>query len=103
MHTPGGQQHAKARFEGFGPIDELGADEMRRRFQELDLSATKEIVLDFRGVSLINASGIGELIGVYKKLALQGGRVRIDNLPREMYSVFKVVNMDKLFSIFPAA
>jgi anti-anti-sigma factor len=97
--TPQGQE---ARIEIFGSIDERGAEEMKRRFLELDLPAIKEVVFDFRGVTFIGSAGIGKLLLLYKNVAAQGGKVRIDNMSKDIYTMFKVVKLDKIFSISPA-
>lgn len=95
-------QDGEARIEVFGSIDERGAEEMKRRFLELDLSAIKEVVFDFRGVTFIGSAGIGKLLLLYKNVAAQGGKVRIDNMSKDIYTMFKVVKLDKIFSISPA-
>lgn len=95
-------QSSEARIEVFGSIDERGAEEMKRRFLELDLSAIKEVVFDFRGVTFIGSAGIGKLLLLYKNVAAQGGKVRIDNMSKDIYTMFKVVKLDKIFSISPA-
>ena len=95
-------QNAEARIEVFGSIDERGAEEMKRRFLELDLSAIKEVIFDFRGVTFIGSAGIGKLLLLYKNVAAQGGKVRIDNMSKDIYTMFKVVKLDKIFSISPA-
>ncbi|MBU1277065.1 MAG: STAS domain-containing protein [Proteobacteria bacterium] len=92
----------RARIEIAGNIDERGAEEMKRRFLDLDLSSIKEVTLDFGGVTFIGSSGIGKLLLLYKNLATHGGAVRIDNMPKDIYTMFKVVKLDKIFQISSA-
>ncbi|MCB2226401.1 MAG: STAS domain-containing protein [Desulfarculaceae bacterium] len=96
-------QDDKARIEIAGNIDERGAEEMKRRFLDLDLSSLNEIILDFSGVTFIGSSGIGKLLLLYKNLVPHGGEVRIDNLSKDIYTMFKVVKLDKIFKLSPAA
>ena len=67
MNQDGDQVHIKVA----GSIDERGAEEMKRRFLELDASAVKEAVFDFTGVTFIGSAGIGKLLLFYKNLASQ--------------------------------
>ncbi len=96
-------QGDKVRIELAGNIDERGAEEMKRRFLDLDLSSLKEVVLDFSGVTFIGSSGIGKLLLLYKNLATHGGEVRIDNMSKDIYTMFKVVKLDKIFHISSAS
>ncbi|MCB2190380.1 MAG: STAS domain-containing protein [Deltaproteobacteria bacterium] len=92
-------QENQARIEIAGNIDERGAEEMKRRFLDLDLGALKEVTLDFSGVTFIGSSGIGKLLLLYKNLAPHGGTVHIDNMSKDIYTMFKVVKLDKIFQI----
>ena len=82
-----------------GRIDENGAEELKRRVLELDTVNMKELVLDFQGVSFIGSAGIGKLLLFYKRMAPHGGRIRIINMPREIYPMFTVTKLDQIFSI----
>jgi anti-anti-sigma factor len=97
--TPKGEQ---AHIEVVGSIDERGAEELKRRFLELDVSALKEVVFDFGGVTFIGSAGIGKLLLFYKNVAAQGGRIRIENMSKDIYTMFKVVKLDKIFNISSA-
>ncbi len=82
-----------------GSIDERGAEDLKRRFLELDVSSVKEVIFDFSGVTFIGSAGIGKLLLFYKNLAAQGGRITIKNMGKDIYTMFKVVKLDKIFNI----
>jgi anti-anti-sigma factor len=94
--TPRGEQ---VDIEVVGSIDERGAEDLKRRFLELDVSSVKEIVFDFSGVTFIGSAGIGKLLLFYKNLAAQGGKITIENMTKDIYTMFKVVKLDKIFNI----
>jgi len=96
------QQGDVAQIEVVGSIDERGAEELKRRFLELDISALKEVVFNFSGVTFIGSAGIGKLLLFYKNVAAQGGKIRIENMSKDIYTMFKVVKLDKIFNISPA-
>ncbi len=85
-----------------GSIDERGAEDLKRRFLELDLAKLKEVVFDFSGVTFIGSAGIGKLLLFYKNLASHGGKIIIENMAKDIYTMFKVVKLDKIFNISPA-
>ncbi len=97
--TPKGDQ---VMIEVIGSIDERGAEELKRRFLELDMASLKEVVFDFGGVTFIGSAGIGKLLLFYKNVAAQGGVIRIENMSKDIYTMFKVVKLDKIFNISPA-
>jgi anti-sigma B factor antagonist len=90
-------------IEVVGSIDERGAEDLKRRFLELDVSSVKEVVFDFAGVTFIGSAGIGKLLLFYKNLAAQGGKITIKNMSKDIYTMFKVVKLDKIFNISPAS
>lgn len=59
-------------------------------------SNTKHLALDFRGVTFMDSSGIGLVMGRYKLLEEQGGAVELTNLPAPLKKVMRVAGMDKL-------
>lgn len=84
-----------------GNIDEKGAEEIKRRFMEIDLSSIKDVVFDFSGVTFIGSAGIGKLLLFYKNVAANGGQISINNMSQDIYTMFKVVKLDKIFKISP--
>lgn len=85
-----------------GSIDERGAEELKRRFLEIDVSKTKEVVFDFGGVSFIGSAGIGKLLLFYRNVASHGGKIIIENMSKDIFTMFKVVKLDKIFNITPS-
>ena len=65
----------------------------------MDISALKEIVLDFSGVTFIGSAGIGKLLLLYKNVVVHGGIITIENMSKDIYTMFKVVKLDKIFNL----
>ena len=87
------------RFEIGGVIDERGAEDIKRRFGEMNASTLKEVVFDFRKVVHIGSAGIGKLLLFYKDLAIRGGNIRIENASETVYDLLRVLKLDTLFAI----
>ena len=90
------------RFEIGGVIDERGAEDIKRRFGELNTSSFKEVIFDFRKVKHIGSAGIGKLLLFYKDRAIRGGNIRIENASETVYDLLRVLKLDTLFLISKA-
>ena len=88
-----------ARFEISGEIDENGAQELKQRFGEVELHGVKELVFDFGGVTYIGSAGLGKLLMFYKNLAVEGGRMRIENTCPQISELLEELNLNKLFHV----
>ena len=86
-------------FEIRGDINEKGAETLKTRFQELDVSKLKEVSFDFGGVTHIGSAGIGKLLLFYKDLALNGGKIKIINASEAIHELFNVLKLDTIFTI----
>jgi anti-anti-sigma factor len=87
------------RFEVKGAIDETGAETLKQRFRELNSAALKELAIDFRAVTHIGSAGIGKLLLFYKDMAVNGGKIRLENLPRTLFELFATLKLDSIFQI----
>lgn len=83
----------------FGEIDESCASEVRMRLDSLfDSAGLDKVVLDFAGVSFMDSTGIGMLLGRYKILKAKG----IPLLLRSPQNVVdKVLSLSGIYEIMP--
>ena len=92
----------RARFQIGGNVDEKGAEDLKQSFRGLNISSLKEAVFDFREVNYIGSAGIGKLLLFYKDMAVNGGKIRIENPSEPIYELLSVLKLDSLFSISKA-
>ncbi|MDD2422296.1 MAG: anti-sigma F factor antagonist [Heliobacteriaceae bacterium] len=80
-----------------GELD-LGVSEgLRVRIdKELDRQRTKNLVFNFRDVKFIDSSGLGLVLGRYKKLAAQGGGVALTGTNS---TIDRILELSGLFKI----
>ncbi len=82
-----------------GELDLVVADEFRRVVDpELDRRQVKNLVINLSGVSFIDSSGLGVILGRYKKLSQNGGKIWIAE-PRP--SVRKILELSGFPRIIP--
>lgn len=56
----------------------------------------KNLKLDFSGVSFMDSSGVGLVMGRYKNMKERGGKVELINMPDYIEKVMSLAGMDRL-------
>lgn len=80
-----------------GELDHHSSEEVRNRVDDrLDREEFNKLVLDFFGVTFMDSSGIGVVIGRYKKLSLKKGKVCVSRVNGSVKRVFELSGMFKL-------
>ena len=57
-------------------------------------------VLDYKDVSFMDSSGIGVIIGRYKKISGEGGSVSVVNVNDRVKKIFNLSGMNKIINIY---
>src|SRR6516165_8106742 len=68
----------------FGLVDELGR---------------KKLLLNFGNVEYMSSAALGKLITLNKKLQAVNGRLILCNIDPQIYEVFEITKLNKLFNI----
>lgn len=58
----------------------------------------KEVIFNFENVTFMDSSGIGMLIGRYRKIIRNGGKAEIMNLKPELRRIFEMSGILKIMS-----
>lgn len=66
--------------------------------QAIDGGAT-QIVIDFNGVSFLDSSGLGALVGVLKKIGHRG-ELAVSGLNSDVQQMFSICRMDQVFAVY---
>jgi len=82
-----------------GEIDEVGAEEIKRCFRDLQVAGLQEVAVDLAAVSHIGSAGIGKLLVLYKDLAMRGVRLTLVRVPSPIYHLLREMKLDTLFPI----
>lgn len=81
-------------------LDHHIANEVR---EEIDYviqeKQVKNIVFDFKNMNFMDSSGIGVVIGRYKKISSEGGRVAVININPRVKKIFELSGMNKIIGI----
>jgi anti-sigma B factor antagonist len=84
-----------------GEIDVATSPEFRRELHQLADRDPSRIVLDFSGLTFIDSSGLGVLVGVRKRLREEGhGDILVlEGLQDPVRKVFDITGLTELFTI----
>lgn len=80
-----------------GELDMVMADKFRHEVdREMDRRPVRNLVLNLQGVSFIDSSGVGAIIGRYKRIAREGGRVIITEVKPQVKRILEMSGMMKI-------
>lgn len=80
-----------------GELDHHTAEEIRQEIdKEIDKNNSKNVIFDLSKMNFMDSSGIGVVIGRYKKVSKLGGQVAVVNVNSRVERIFK---MSGLFNI----
>ena len=83
-----------------GEIDHHSAVGMRAEIDEaIERHRPAVLMLDFGGVSFMDSSGIGLVMGRYKLMSTFGGKVNVINTPKPLQKVMHLAGLDSLAKI----
>lgn len=82
-----------------GEIDIRSAPDLRAWLgRAVDEGAT-QLVLDLSGVEFMDSSGLGVLVGVHKRLARIGGRLRVVGVSAPVARLLAVTGLTRVFDV----
>ena len=81
----------------YGEIDHHIAPRIR---SEIDMKCESlrpaVLILDFKAVSFMDSSGIGQIMGRYRCITLLGGRMEVVNIPPTLAKIFTLSGIESL-------
>ncbi|HEY1599580.1 MAG TPA: STAS domain-containing protein [Pirellulales bacterium] len=81
-------------------VDETNIQELGRElFALVEEDQRKNLLLNFSAVGFLSSSALGKLITLDKKVKAHGGKLKLSNIRPEIYEVFAITKLNKLFEI----
>ena len=90
---------AVVQFKDRKILDESNIQEMGRELFELVEQKRAKILLNFMTVEFLSSAALGKLITLDKKLKAAKGQLKLSNIRPEIYEVFAITRLNKLFDI----
>jgi stage II sporulation protein AA (anti-sigma F factor antagonist) len=80
-----------------GELDHHSAESVRIKLDnKIEELGMVNLILDFSGVNFMDSSGIGVVIGRYRKISEYGGKLSIVNLKPEIKKIFDIGGLFKI-------
>jgi anti-anti-sigma factor len=84
-----------------GRLDMLCAAEMKQRLARSVAEGHSRLVVDLSGVSFLDSSGLGALIGGLKAARLAGGDLRIAAPAEQARVILELTTLDRVLRPYP--
>ena len=82
-----------------GEVDLYNSPVLRAKFGNLLKKKEKSILINSKGVSYIDSSGLATFVELLQKMSAYGGKLKLSGLGRSIRNVFEVSRLDGVFSI----
>jgi len=66
----------------------------------IDSSPSPRLLIDFSNVRHLSSAALGMLITINNKVRQKSGQLRLSNIDKQIYEVFVITKLNKLFQIF---
>lgn len=73
---------------------------LRDTINEAVSGGSKNILVDLKGVSKMDSSGLGELVAAHNSVTSSGGTIKLVNIPSKIYSIFGVAQIISVMDVF---
>ncbi len=82
-----------------GELDSITAPDVRGTFDEIVDAKPKAVVLDLSALRVIDSSGVGAIVSLFKRLRAEGATFEVRGVNGQPLSIFKVLNLNKVFGL----
>ncbi len=81
-------------------LDELSITELGDQLRKVaDSEESVRILLNFQNVEHLSSAALGMLITLHKLVKEKKGRLKLSNIHPQIFEVFKITRLNKLFEI----
>ncbi len=84
-------------------LDQLQITEIGQGLKDLIDQGTTKLLLDFASVEHLSSASIGMLINAKKQMDAAKGKIKICNIKPQLFEVFKITRLDKVYSFHRTA
>jgi len=77
-----------------------GDVELRKQVEDAVTAGKVHLLLNLAGVSHIDSSGIGEMVGCFTTLTRKGGKMKLLNLTQKINDILQVTQLITVFDVF---
>ena len=80
----------------------IGAGEvlLRDAVQQVVNAGQTKVLINLAGVTIVDSSGVGELVSAYTAVSNRGGRLKLVNLPAKLNELLHVTQLVTVFELY---
>jgi anti-sigma B factor antagonist len=82
-----------------GELDALSAPELRPLLDQLVDDQRREVRVDLSELRMVDSSGVGALVSLYKRARAYGGQVTFVGVTAQPLVIFKLLRLDVVFGL----
>ena len=79
-----------------GQLDAVSVPELRPTLDKLVDLQPRRVEVDLSRLRMIDSSGVGALVSIYKRVRAQGGQVVVLGLQDQPLAIFKLLRLDRV-------
>jgi len=84
-----------------GELDALSAATLRPLIDQVVAEQRQQIKVDLSELRMVDSSGIGALVSLYKRVRAAGGQVTFSGVTAQPRVIFKLLRLDVVFELEP--
>jgi len=82
-----------------GNLDSLTAPEIRPEIEKIVASGARKVALEMSGLDVIDSSGIGVIVALFKRVRSQNGDVKIVAVRGQPREILRLLGLERAFDI----
>ena len=88
------------RFRDHKIVEDINIQQLGQElFQLVEADNHDKLLLNFSSVDFLSSAALGKLITLDKKMKAHGGTLKLSNIRPEIFEVFSITKLDRLFDI----
>lgn len=89
----------ETRLDIAGRLDVMTAQQLTPTIDQMVQDKCRKVTVNLEGLDLIDSSGVAAIVALYKRIRAGGGKVAVVGARDQPLAVFKLLRMDKVFSL----
>jgi anti-sigma B factor antagonist len=79
-----------------GTLDALSVSDLRGELDKLVSARPKSVEVELSQLRMIDSSGVGALVSLYKRVRAKGGKVVLKGVRDQPLAIFQLLQLDRL-------
>jgi len=86
-----------------GELDAVTVEEIRESLDRVANARHRAVIVDLSGLRVIDSSGVGSIVSLYKRVRAYGGHVSVRGAKEQPLAIFRLLKLDRVLAPEEAA